>query len=98
MLEQLPQEPEKVKKPDDYKCGECGDFFPSKDKLWHHLQRHMADDDDCEDGDKGCEDDDTEENEPKDVKGQVSLNHRNKSGHNHSVDDDSEDVGTKETN
>ena len=33
MQEQVPPETENLKKPDDYKCGDCGDFFPSKAKL-----------------------------------------------------------------
>ena len=57
--------------------------------------KNMADDEDNEDGDEGYEDDSTEESEPKEVKGQVSLNHGNKSVNKCSVDDDSEDVGTE---
>ena len=95
MQEQVPPEPENLKKPDNYECGDCGDFSPSKAKLWEHIQKHMADKKDNEDGDEGYEDDGTEESEPKEVKGQVSLNHGNKSVNKCFVNDDSEDIGTK---
>ena len=95
MQEQVPPEPENLKKPDNYECGDCGDFFPSKAKLWEHIQKHMADDKENEDGDEGYEDHGTEESVPKEVKGQVSLKHGNNYVNKCSVDDDSEDIATK---
>ena len=87
-----PEVKERARSCDNYECGDCGDFFPSKEKLFHHLPTHIDENEDDEE-EYGDDEQEVEESPNTQVKKEVDLNAGKNENTNELTHDECSDEG-----